>query len=78
MDIVEQRAEHYGDYFVNWARIAKLWSAYLGHDIDPHDAAMMMILLKASRSRQAFHEDNYVDISGYAEIAMELGRCRAE
>jgi len=74
MGIVDQRAEHYGDPTENWTRTAALWSAYLGVEISPHDAAMCMILVKASRTRVAHHPDNYEDIGGYAQIAEVLGR----
>lgn len=70
--IVEQRAETYGDPRPNMNRTAALWSAYLGHTVTPHDVAMCMILVKASRAKaggDARHGDNYVDIKGYAEIA---------
>lgn len=70
--IVEERAEHYGDPRVNWERIAAMWSAFLGVEISAHDAAVCMILMKASRTKQGVHEDNYVDMAGYADIARGL------
>lgn len=71
--IVEQRAAHYGDPRPNHERIAGLWSAYLGTTLTPHDVAMMMCLLKASRAKvDPWHEDNYVDLVGYAQIAQQV------
>ena len=71
-DIVEQRAEHYGDPRPNMERIAGLWSAYLGTEVTAHDAAQMMVLVKISRSKVSKHDDNYVDQVGYSEIARTL------
>jgi hypothetical protein len=71
-DIVEQRAEHYGDPKPNMERTAALWSAYIGTDISAHDVAVCMMLLKISRAKVSAHEDNYVDIRGYSEIAQAL------
>lgn len=71
-DIVEQRAEHYGDPRPNMERTAALWSAYLGHEVTAHDVAVCMILVKVSRAKVSAHADNYVDIRGYADIAEHL------
>jgi len=71
--IVEERAEHYGDPVPNHARIAKLWSAFIGHEITAHDVAWMMVLLKASRSKvDPKHQDNYLDANGYIHIARDI------
>jgi hypothetical protein len=76
MDIVEERAEHYGAIRKgqgNIHRIAGLWSAYLGTSISEHDVAWMMVLLKASRSKQdPHHLDDYTDAQGYLDIAEQL------
>jgi hypothetical protein len=71
-DIVEQRAEHYGDPKPNMERTAALVSAYLGHEVTAHDVAVIMMLVKISRAKVSRHEDNYVDIRGYSEIAQAL------
>ena len=71
-DIVEQRAEHYGDPKPNMERTAALWSAYIGTDISAHDVAVCMMLVKISRAKVSAHADNYVDIRGYSEIAEGL------
>ena len=69
MDIINQRAEHYGDPRPNHDRIAGLWSAYLDTTITAHDVAAMMVLLKVARAKlDPWHEDNYTDLAGYAEI----------
>jgi len=72
MNIVGERAEHYGDPRVNLDRIAGLWSAYIGHPITAHDVAQMMVLVKISRSKVSKHDDNYTDAIGYTEIARDL------
>lgn len=72
MDIVTERAQHYGDPRPNLQRTAALWSAYLGTEITAHDVAICMILVKVSRAKVSAHADNYRDICGYAEIAEHL------
>jgi len=76
MNIIQQRAAHYGDIVKgegNIARIAGLWSAYLGTQISEHDVAWLMVLLKASRSKQdPEHLDDYLDAHGYLSIAEQL------
>lgn len=74
--IVEQRGAHYGDPLPNMERTADLWSAYLGVPLTPHDVAMCMVLVKCSRARVSYHQDNYEDIVGYAQIASEVHRGR--
>jgi hypothetical protein len=73
MDIVEERAKSYGDPAENITRIAALWSAYLGVEIYAHDVSWMMVMLKASRSKNdPGNLDNYEDGHGYVEIAERL------
>lgn len=67
------RNRDYGDPVTSFNKIAKLWSAYLGLDISTADVAHMMILMKVSRATTGvYHEDNYVDIAGYAACAAEI------
>ena len=72
MNIVSERAEHYGDPRANLDRIAGLWTAYIGYPVTAHDVAQMMVLTKISRSKVAKHDDNYTDAIGYTEIARDL------
>jgi len=76
MSIIEQRAKHYGDIVKgegNMHRIAGLWSSFLDVEISEHDVAWMMVLLKASRSKQdPKHLDDYTDGHGYLSIAEQL------
>ena len=59
------RAKDYGDMNESFTRIAGLWGAYLGVNIDKYDVAKMMMLLKVSRSKNSNHYDSLVDIVGY-------------
>ena len=67
------RQENYGHPSRNFARIARLWNAYLqGYysdvNISNEDVAIMMILMKVARLIETpDHEDSIVDIAGYAE-----------
>jgi len=73
VDIIDQRAEHYGDPRPNHHRIAGLWSAYLDTTVTAHDVAAMMCLLKLARAKvDAWHEDNYTDLVGYTEIMRQV------
>lgn len=80
--VTGDRQKEYGDKSTNFGNTAALWNAYLRNnytlhqDLTPHDVAMLMILLKMSRTQSggeaAFKEDTYVDIAGYASIAAVL------
>lgn len=53
--------------------IAAFWSSYLSYELGAADVAMMLALLKVARQRMnPAHEDNYVDLAGYAACAAEL------
>jgi len=70
MDILDERGRDYGDPVLNHARIAALWSAFLGTELTAHDVSICMILTKISRlAASPGHTDSYVDIDGYARIA---------
>ena len=72
-DIINgSRANTYGDAGQSMERIAALWSAYMGIEIKPRDAAAMLSLLKISRIRSGSKPDNWVDLIGYAAIGAEI------
>ena len=74
--ISKDRHDTYGDSATSHGRIAALWSTYLGDvEISAVDVAVMMILMKVSRSKGGSaipHIDNFVDICGYAALAGEM------
>ena len=73
MGIVEERGKSYGSGEANLTRIAALWSAYTGTQLTAHDVCWMMLLLKASRSKQdPANTDNYLDGHGYLQLAERL------
>ena len=67
-----QRQFDYGNKYENHDNIAKLWSAYLGYEISPHDVAICMMLVKVARLKNRKTDDCYVDMAGYAAIAGEI------
>lgn len=70
-EVVDSRdkQEHYGPPEEFMGRLAKMWGGYLGLELKPTDAALMMALLKAARLRtNPQHEDSLVDFAGYARI----------
>jgi len=79
--VSKDRNETHGDAFKNHAEIAEFWNIFLDGKLRPManitaaDVAIMMILLKISRTTQGekFNLDNYVDMAGYAAIAGEIG-----
>lgn len=57
----------------SFTRIARLWSAYLDFDVQPHDVAALMALLKLARIREnPAHDDNWIDLAGYAACGAEV------
>ena len=72
MDILEERAEDYGDVNENFQCIATMWSALLGCDVSKAQVGLCMIALKVARENNRHKEDNVVDIAGYAELLNRL------
>jgi len=61
------RNNQYGDPKQDFQRTADMWTAYLGTEVEPHDVAALMSLLKLSRIRWAPEkEDSWMDLAGYA------------
>lgn len=57
----------------NFEVISALWSDYLGYNIEPHDVAILMALLKIARIKSGrCKADNYIDLAGYAACAAEI------
>ena len=66
------RERDYGDKVTNHENIAKLWSAFLDHEISAHNVAICMMLVKVARLKHRPTEDCYLDMAGYAAIAGEI------
>ena len=74
----EDRKDQYGDYDENLSRIAAMWSGLLGMDITAMDVALMMVLVKISRSKAGYARDNAVDGVAYFLIHDSLARYDAD
>ena len=77
--ISSKRQDTHGDCFKNHSQIADLWSVFLDDklkpmkEITPGDVAVMMCLLKISRSTMGdFNLDDFVDGAAYMAIAGEM------
>lgn len=78
--IYGERADSYGPFKNNAARLADLWNAYLwdpnttGHrEIKDEDIPAMLVLLKVMRlAEDPTHTDSWLDIAGYAGCAGKL------
>ncbi|AII27227.1 hypothetical protein SEA_OMNICRITICAL_56 [Mycobacterium phage OmniCritical] len=70
--IFGDREQQYGNPSESFDRIAGLWSAYIGTELNGLDVANLMILLKVSRTKGTYHRDSYVDIAGYAGLGERL------
>lgn len=75
-ETVYSRPDAHGEPEDSFETIGRLWHDYLyakmgdsgSISVDAEDVANMMILLKVARNAEGhYHEDNYVDIAGYAE-----------
>lgn len=73
----------YGDPIDDFSVTAKMWEAYLRRImetrnldvvmIDPHDVAVLMMLVKVSRLTQSPEKrDHWLDIAGYAGCGWEV------
>ena len=77
--VSSEREETHGNAFKNHSQIADLWSVFLDDklkpmkEITPGDVAVMMCLLKISRSTMGdFNIDDFVDGAAYMAIAGEM------
>lgn len=67
-----RKAGEYGPPEDSFKSIAAFWAEYLGHEIKPHDVAVMMALLKIARIKGGeTKKDNWVDLAGYAACGGE-------
>ena len=77
--ITVDRAATHGDAEDSFDAIAQAWSWWLSNrsipesPLEARDVAMMMTLFKIARiAGNEYHEDNYVDLCGYAALAGEI------
>jgi len=77
---VSDRPNQYGSPEDNFDRIAALWNAHLGLEMNrltASDVAALMALLKIARIRHdPQHADSWIDLAGYAACGAEVSRCR--
>lgn len=75
INLVEgDRHDKYGSYEENLSRIAGLWENYLNVPVTEEDVALMMVLVKISRSKAGYSRDNAVDGVAYFLIHDSLAR----
>lgn len=72
--VANDRMETHGDPYSTMAGVAKMWSAYLGIQIDAAEASQMMVLLKIARAHRGYARDHYLDQIGYVLIAESITR----
>lgn len=73
------RAKDWGGVTPSFTRIANLWSAYKEDTkFTAMDVAMMLVLLKVSRSKTSPKRDTFVDIAGYSECAAQIADHNAD
>lgn len=80
--VTGSRQQDYGEAENNFAIIASLWEPYLRFKciegafdicINPEDVAMLLALMKIARVTSGrYHEDNFIDLAGYAACAGEI------
>lgn len=77
-DLVDgDRNAQYGDPRQDFRRTAELWTSYLDGktELDLHDVAAMMALLKLSRIRWSPEKrDSWADLAGYAACGWDCAR----
>ena len=67
------RAATHGGVEDNFNRISGMWTAYLGAPVTPCDVSIMMQHVKHARAKSnPDHNDNWVDMAGYAACGGEL------
>lgn len=70
--VVVERGKVYGSPLRNMTRIADLWSAYMGWNVEPHQVAICMELVKISRLAETpSHRDSIIDSHGYLAVYAE-------
>ena len=74
-DTIRVRNHTHGDSADNMRRTAMLLSAYLETPIHDYQVAVIMQLIKISRTQESpYLLDHWIDLLGYGAIAGELAR----
>lgn len=66
------RRQSYGEVHTSFARVSRVWSSILGHEVTPHQVCLCMIGLKVCREANSHKRDNLVDLAGYTGLLEEL------
>ena len=64
----EERGTNYGDPHELFQKVATLFRVLTGKELDAHDVALLMILMKLSREQVASQPDNALDGTVYMAI----------
>lgn len=79
MAVLTDRSKQYGSPEDCFSLIARLWSSYLGHPVSSCDVACLMALLKIARAKHnPRHDDDWVDLAGYAACGAECAASMCE
>lgn len=78
--ITGAREDTYGGPEQSFLTIAKFWSAYLDHFVEPQDVAAMLALMKLARIKhsEGRHRDSWCDLAGYAACGAECAKDLAD
>jgi hypothetical protein len=71
--VTRDRAATHGDAEDSFGKLAAIWGARLGVHIRPDQVAIMMLDLKTVRAwDNPKHQDNWIDMAGYAACGGEI------
>ena len=66
------RQKDYGSPAENFARVAQMWSMYLGIPVTASDVCICMALLKLGREANRHKHDNLLDAAAYVALASDM------
>lgn len=70
--VYNDRRHQYGSAVDEMERISRIWSALLGHPIEPIMVPLFMTALKLVREAYKHKRDSLIDAIGYLTIAEEV------
>lgn len=71
--VTQDRENTYGGPERSFEVTALLWSPVLGVEVQPHQVALCLALLKVARlTANPTHGDSWVDLAGYAACGAEV------